>query len=353
LEIETNCAAKEIENACFGNWKKGNVMKNNLKRRVGTKWQIGIASAVALLLVAGTASAQSSSDASANLGALFQKFTQTTQGNGGGGAVAFGGSMVASYAKPVTGAPYSAQIVTETVQPFADGNSITHTSTSSVYRDSQGRTRREQNINIVGPSQVSGAPIQFITIDDPVAGVHYTLNPNKMTGTEIATSGTVSSTPADTFVKKVIPSDGSNVTITYFSSGDGVAVGGGRGGGGGTLSIASGEVSAVNVTTESLGADTMQGLSVLGTRITRTIPAGQIGNAQPILIITDRWYSQDLQIEVKMVHSDPRTGTTTTTLTNLSRNEPNPSLFTVPPGYTINNSGNAGGKFVLKQQEPL
>ena len=329
-------------------------MKNNLKRHIGVKWQIGVASAVALLLVAGGASAQSSSDASANAAALFQTLTQTVQGNGGGGgAVAFGGSMVASQSKPVTGAPYSAQIVTETVQPFADGNSIMHTSTSSVYRDSQGRTRREQNINVVGPSQVSGSPIQFITIDDPVAGVHYTLNPSKMIATEITTSGTTSSASGGTLPKKVISNDGSNVSITYFSSGDGVAVGGGRGGGGGAISVASGAVSADNVTTESLGADTMQGLSCLGTRVTRTIPAGQIGNAQPILIITDKWYSQDLQIEMKMVHSDPRTGTTTTTLTNLSRNEPNPTLFTVPPGYTINNTGSGNAKFILKPLEPL
>lgn len=309
-----------------------------------------MASTLALLLVASGVSAQSSSEAPANAAALAQTLRQTVQGNGGGGgAVAFGGSMVASYLKPITGAPYSAQIVTETVQPFADGNSITHTSTSSVYRDSQGRTRREQNINIVGPSQVSGSPIQFITIDDPVAGVHYTLNPNKMIATEITTSGTTSTTASGTFVKKVIPSDGSNVSITYFSSGDEVTFAGR----GGTVSVAPGTVSADNVTTESLGAETMQGLSCLGTRVTRTIPAGQIGNAQPILIITDKWYSQDLQIEVKMVHSDPRTGTTTTTLTNLSRNEPNPSLFAVPSGYTINTPGSGANKVVLKQQEPL
>ena len=106
--------------------------------------------------------------------------------------MAFSTSIVASDSKPVTGAPYSAQIVTESVQPFADGNSITHTSTSAVYRDSLGRTRREQNINVVGPAQVSGSPIQFITIDDPVAGVHYTLNPNKMIATQFTTSGTMS-----------------------------------------------------------------------------------------------------------------------------------------------------------------
>jgi hypothetical protein len=329
---------------------KGNVMKNNLK------WKIGMTSAVALLLTAGAVSAQSGSEATATAGTFIQTLTQTAQGTagGGGGSVAFGGSFVSSFSKPVTGAPYSAQIVTETVQPFADGNSITHTSTSTVYRDSQGRMRREQNINMVGPSQASGSSVQFITIDDPVAGIHYTLNPAKMIATELAAWGaTMSATSGGNVAKKVIPNDGSNVSVTYFSSGDGVAVAGGRGGTGAAISVASGAVAADNLTTESLGAETMQGLSCLGTRVTRTIPAGQIGNAQPILITTDKWYSQDLQIEVKTVHSDPRTGTTTTALVNLSRNEPNPALFTVPAGYTINNPASGANKVTLRQQEPL
>jgi hypothetical protein len=315
--------------------------------KINLKWQIAMVCGLALLLGASGVSAQSSSDAGANAEALAKTLTQTIQSNGGGGgSVAFTTSIVGTYSKPATNAPYSAQIVTESVQPFPDGNSITHTSTSTVYRDSQGRTRREQNINIVGPSQVAGSPIQFITIDDPVSGVRYNLNPNKMTATQIATSGTAGSLPV-----KVVPNPDGSAVITYSISGDALA-GGGGGGRGGSVSVMMPEVSTDNVTTESLGADTMQGLSVLGTRVTRTIPAGQIGNAQPILIVTDKWYSQDLQIEVKTVHSDPRTGTTTTTVTNLSRNEPNPSLFTVPPGYTITTGGRGASQITFKPDEP-
>jgi hypothetical protein len=314
--------------------------------KINLKWQIAMVSGLALLLGAGGVSAQSGSDASANAEVLAKTLTQTVQSSGGGGgSVGFTTSIVGTYSKPITGAPYSAQIVTESVQPFPDGNSITHTSTSTIYRDLQGRTRREQNINIVGPSQVSGSPIQFITIDDPVSGVRYTLNPNKMTATQFATSGTAGSLPV-----KVVPNPEGSAVITYSISGDALA---GGGGGGGSISMVAPEISTDNLTTESLGADTMQGLSVLGTRVTRTIPAGQIGNAQPILIITDKWYSQDLQIEVKTVHSDPRTGTTTTTVTNLSRNEPNPALFTMPPGYKITTGGSGVNKITLKQQEPL
>ncbi len=299
------------------------------------------------MIGAGGASAQSGSNAEV----LTKTLTQTVQSGsgGGGGSVAFSTTIV-SDGKTVAGAPYSAQVVTESVQPFPDGNAITHTSTSSVWRDSQGRTRREQNINVIGPSQASGAAIQFISIDDPVAGVHYTLNPNKMIATQITGVGTASAAFGEALPKKIVPSDGSNVSVTYLSSGGEMAAAGGRGS---SISIVPDGFSATNVTTESLGADTMQGLSVLGTRVTRTIPAGQIGNAQPILITTDKWYSQDLQIEVKTVHSDPRTGTTTTTVTNLLRNEPNPALFTVPPGYTVTTGGSGANRVILKQQEPL
>jgi hypothetical protein len=318
--------------------------------KIISKTLIGPASVLALLLLAGSASAQSSSDSSASADVLYKTLAQTAQASGGsGGSVAFSTSIVASYSKPVTGAPYSAQVATESVQPFADGNSIKHTSTSAVFRDSLGRTRREQNFNVVGPVQVSGTPIQFITIDDPVSGVHYNLNPTKMIATQFTTSATMNATSGDMLPTKVIPSDHGDVSMTYFSSGDGVAAGGR----GGSISVSPAQVSFGNVTTESLGADTMQGLSVLGTRVTRTIPAGQIGNAQPILIVTDKWYSQDLQIGVMTVHSDPRTGTTTTSLINLSRNEPNPALFTVPPGYTITTAGSGANKVILKKQEPL
>jgi hypothetical protein len=315
-------------------------MKANLK------WQIVIASALALTFAAGV-SAQSITQSADDAKALLQatRTVQSGESGGAGGSVGFATAIFGG--KVVTNAPYSAQIITESVQPFADGNAITHTSTSSVWRDSQGRTRREQNINMIGPSQTSGAALQFITIDDPVSGIHYTLNPAKMIATQFVSTGPVSNIPPSS-APTVVAGGGGNVSFSYSLNGNSAAAGPA-----GTYTLKPAVVSTDIVTTESLGADTMQGLTVLGTRITRTIPAGQIGNALPILIITDKWYSQDLQIDMKMVHSDPRTGTTTTTVTNISRNEPPLSMFTLPPGYTIANAGMGASKVTLKQQEPL
>jgi hypothetical protein len=87
--------------------------------------------------------------------------------------------------------------------------------------------------------------------------------------------------------------------------------------------------------TTSLGTQTLGGVTAEGTRYTRTIPAGQIGNAKPIVIVTERWYSADLQMVVMTKRSDPRSGDTTFQMTSIARTEPAASLFQVPTDYTV------------------
>src|ERR1017187_6236114 len=74
----------------------------------------------------------------------------------------------------VKGAPYSAEEVTETNQMLADGTRIHRENRTTVYRDREGRTRRESPDNI--------------TITDPVANVTYILNPKTMTGQKVTMS---------------------------------------------------------------------------------------------------------------------------------------------------------------------
>jgi hypothetical protein len=101
-----------------------------------------------------------------------------------------------------------------------------------------------------------------------------------------------------------------------------------------------------NVAKESLGTQTINGVSAQGTRYTRTIPAGQIGNDKPLTIVKEEWYSPDLQMVVQSKHSDPFTGTTTYTVTNIQRTAPNATLFSVPSGYTVSDAppGGHGGE---------
>jgi hypothetical protein len=65
-------------------------------------------------------------------------------------------------------------------------------------------------------------------------------------------------------------------------------------------------------------------------RDTRTIPAGAIGNEKPIAITSETWTSPDLQMVVLSKRNDPRFGETVYKLTEITRGEPDPSLFQIP-----------------------
>ena len=90
-----------------------------------------------------------------------------------------------------------------------------------------------------------------------------------------------------------------------------------------------------NTKKESLGKQTIEGVEAEGTRITTTIPAGEIGNELPIEIVSESWFSSELHTVVLTRHSDPRFGESTYRLTNINRSEPARSLFEVPSDYTV------------------
>jgi hypothetical protein len=92
-------------------------------------------------------------------------------------------------------------------------------------------------------------------------------------------------------------------------------------------------------TTESLGTQSINGVTAQGVRTTMTIPKGQIGNNRDIKILTERWTSDDLQMLVRSINSDPRFGDTTYQLTKVVRSAPDPALFQVPADYTVTGQG--------------
>src|SRR3984893_7990373 len=86
---------------------------------------------------------------------------------------------------------------------------------------------------------------------------------------------------------------------------------------------------------EKLGAQNMEGVSATGTRFTHTIPAGQLGNDQPLQLVTERWYSSEIHLTVFLKRSDPMTGTKTLKVTDIPREEPDPAMFNVPADYAV------------------
>jgi hypothetical protein len=213
----------------------------------------------------------------------------------------------------VKNAPYSADIVTETTQTLADGNHIRQSSTAKVYRDTEGRTRREQSLNALGGLAPNANLPQVVFINDPVAGFNYALNPQDHTATKSAWARPGRGGQAA----------GSNQPMARLRQGRGAAA-------------------RQNIKTESLGRQTIEGVPADGTRTTMTIAAGQMGNEQPIQMVTERWYSADLQTVVLSKRTDPRMGETVSRVTNISRSEPPNSLFEPSADYKVAAGGRSG-----------
>jgi hypothetical protein len=224
--------------------------------------------------------------------------------------------------KPVKGAPFSADAVTITTQTLPDGTHINRSSTTSLYRDSEGRTRREEHTMAAatGPLSSPGGPARpTVFIHDPVAGAAYVLDPQNKTARKMAFNPRHMSEPSSS----APPGVGQDATASVERGAqmrgpqhfDGTAK------------------------TESLGKQIIDGIEVEGTRHTVTLPAGAIGNDQPIQSVRERWYSPELQIVLKSVRSDPRFGQTVYQLSNIRRAEPAVALFEVPTDFAVTTGG--------------
>ncbi|HKD82781.1 MAG TPA: hypothetical protein VKH81_24025 [Candidatus Angelobacter sp.] len=221
-------------------------------------------------------------------------------------------------AELVTNAPYTATAVEESTQTLADGNRIVRKSSDFVARDSQGRTRRETTLNRVGPVQVDSPKLVFI--NDPTTHTQYVITPDGDTSKVIKTETNWGKGPMIVDRQKVVEMKRSarekaiagNQQVREIPEGHGE-----------------------QVKHEDLGTQTIEGVSATGKRETVTIPAGQIGNDRPIDVVSETWFSPDLHTVVLRKHSDPRVGETVFRLTNISRTEPDATLFQLPANAKI------------------
>jgi hypothetical protein len=217
--------------------------------------------------------------------------------------------------EPVTGAPYSAEMTTEVLQQLADGNRIERRLTSSVARDGEGRVRREQQLAAIGPI-LPQRDTQIITINDPVAKVHYSLDLTRKVAIQ---SPVMFTRKIEGAVRAFPPTASAPVPETR---------------------------------TESLGKRDIEGVTADGTRTVVTIPAGAIGNAAPIEMVNERWYSPELQVVLFSRRSDPRFGETTYRLERIVREEPAPELFQVPADFAIEKAPMMGLERRIIQSAP-
>jgi hypothetical protein len=253
----------------------------------------------------------------------------------------------------VKGAPFSAQATTTTTQVLGDGNRIVQTTEMTLARDGEGRTRREMSVDKLGPwSTDSTGRMTFIR--DPIALVSYVLSPD---GQHATKSSLRVPSPDDEHMialKREHEREGGNnakveaevrtrvgvsVKTDAIHSETRDVIYAGQAGPGGPPpefhAMILGDSGEGQAQKESLGEQTIEGVRAQGTRVTRTIPAGRIGNERPIEIVSESWYSPDLQMVVQSKRSDPRMGETIYRLTNVALAEPDATLFQVPAGMTL------------------
>jgi hypothetical protein len=195
----------------------------------------------------------------------------------------------------VTGLPYSAMQETEETQTLPDGTHVVQKHQTRLYRDSSGRTRVEVFVPIDW-NAVQKTP-EMVMIMDPIAKVMYSLRPS----TRSAYSNSLRETPP-------LPNPQDSPPLLPRPK---------------------------KMASEDLGTQMMEGVLVKGVRTTWTLPTDSVGNDRPIIEVDEVWTSTDLGLAILSKHSDPRTGETVTRVTSLDRSEPDPTLFQVPPDYTL------------------
>lgn len=215
--------------------------------------------------------------------------------------------------------PYTAEFNSTRVQTLANGTTITSESTFVEARDGQNRIYRANT----QPRFPTGPEITIFRISDPVAGTEtrWDSHSKKVTVIELPpqeqrhgcwrtesgrSSFSYPLTPEQRAVEKATELDQAVVRQPTR-----------------------------HPKQENLGTDVIQGLTVHGNRMTETIPAGEIGNDQPIVRISETWISNDFRLSARSIDDDPQNGKTTRELTKFEPGEPDPGLFHLPQGYEV------------------
>ena len=219
---------------------------------------------------------------------------------------------------PVVGAPYSAVGITDSVTTFTDGNRITRHETTRFFRDGHGRTRIEHTATPSGLAAREYPVFAITLINDPVNGECYVLDtPHKI-------SHVLSHPPGTDLIRPPfalgMPPARLMLPGLDFSQGAAFAL---------TATFVAPEAGSQ----VSLEEQTIDTLRVVGAQVKHRIAAGEFGNEQPIVVTVEDWFSPDLGVTVRDTQHTSIGGETDFRLEQVTRSEPDPALFQVPPGY--------------------
>jgi hypothetical protein len=231
-------------------------------------------------------------------------YAQTPVAGGGGGNIGGVISTMVDSPSPqgIKGVPFSADITNVFTRVLADGNRINRETHGKTFRDSEGRTRRENEFDLP-----NGTKRMNITISDPLQHVMIVLDPQAKTATihhYFKIELPMSDRPPAPSAPTVPAAAGATERQRSFER-------------------------------VALGTKEIDGFTVTGSRMSTTIEAGRIGNERPIITVHESWFSQDLKINLMTRRDDPQSGQSTMTMSNIHAGEPDPLLFQIPEDYTV------------------
>ena len=244
--------------------------------------------------------------------------------------------LCAALRAQVSTLPYSLVMEIETVQTLSNGIHIRQPkSTTKMLRDSQGRTRTEiiitpqiQGVNIPAPPATT-----IVNISDPTLGFGVTLYPDRKVARRFPVPKTQPfPAPVGATGKVMMTPTGPGIVSEPTGGSLGVAV---HGTPTPTLYATKLPPSQLQTKTEQLGSRVIEGLLCTGTRNSTIYPVNMFGNDAEIIAVSESWISTDLGIAILSINTDPRLGESTFKASNISRSEPDPALFIIPPGYTF------------------
>jgi hypothetical protein len=196
---------------------------------------------------------------------------------------------------PVPRAPFTSNVTAEWTKVLEDGSTLTVQNHRLVVRDGAGRIYQERRRLIPRDSQAE-PDLERIEISDPSTHKKYFCRPAAHV-----------------------------CNLTDYSGPESASA----------QPVGVGEDMYGTLTREDLGKTSVNGVEAIGTRETRTLNPGAIGNDRVISIVKEIWYSPQLGINVSVKRVDPRHGTQIINVTDISQGEPDSKLFAVPPGYTV------------------
>jgi TonB family protein len=199
---------------------------------------------------------------------------------------------------PIPNAPFTGVIVVERTTVRNDAPVVNLKTTRDVARDSQGRVYNVFR-ELVPASESGAPPIVRIHFYDPQTRSYSYLYPSR----KVYMTGTVNHPPAAEPADLLASPAGNSVPLNQFTK------------------------------LEDLGTQSIAGVSAHGVSEIQTIPAASSGTGNEIVLTAEYWYSDDLHINVVIKHNDPRTGSVSMTLTQVTRGDPDPSLFQIPEDY--------------------